>query len=223
MNAGDIFQLLGAAPFGAYAIDLTQTVLFWNSGAERILGHRSHQVIGCPCYQVSAGRFGEGLTPDCVQGCPSLRLAREGLVPEPIQARVLCASGCRKLITFTPMVIPDPSHDNPILLYLFQNHMDERQVETTADRDEDVVSNKWQSSWPIDSPSDTLLGEAPSLTRREQEVLSLVAQGLNSGKIAEQLFISPHTVLNHIRNSRRKLKAQTKLEAVVTAMRYDLL
>ena len=223
MNAGDIFQLLGAAPFGAYAIDLTQTVLFWNSGAERILGHRSHQVIGYPCYQVSAGRFGEGLTPDCVQGCPSLRLAREGLVPESIQIRALCSSGCRKLITFTPLVIPDPSHDNPILLYLFQDHTDEHQVETATDSEEDVVANEWQSGWPFDPPPDTLLGEAPSLTRREQEVLSLVAQGLNSGKIAEQLFISPHTVLNHIRNSRRKLKAQTKLEAVVTAMRYDLL
>jgi DNA-binding CsgD family transcriptional regulator len=54
-------------------------------------------------------------------------------------------------------------------------------------------------------------------------VLRLVAQGLGTRKIADQLFIGSHTVLNHIRNSRGKLQADTKLEAVVTAMRYNLL
>ena len=42
---------------------------------------------------------------------------------------------------------------------------------------------------------------AGSLSRRELEVLTLVAQGLNNRAIAEQLFISENTVKNHISNN----------------------
>ena len=70
--------------------------------------------------------------------------------------------------------------------------------------------------------------EAPAegtgaLSRRELEVLTLVAQGLNNRAIAEALFISENTVKNHIRNIHEKLQVHSRMEAVVRAVRDGVL
>lgn len=46
----------------------------------------------------------------------------------------------------------------------------------------------------------------PIVTRREQEILLLLAQGLTTGNIAENMFISPLTVESHRRNLLQKFK-----------------
>jgi len=60
------------------------------------------------------------------------------------------------------------------------------------------------------------------LTPREREVLDLLAQGRSTDEIQERLFLSQHTVRNHVRNVLNKLQARTKLEAVVIAARAGL-
>ena len=64
---------------------------------------------------------------------------------------------------------------------------------------------------------------APKLTDREMEVLKLVAQGLNNRDIAKELFISENTVKNHVRNILEKLHLHSRMEAVVYAVRENLL
>lgn len=61
------------------------------------------------------------------------------------------------------------------------------------------------------------------LSKREREVLSLVAEGLNNRGIAARLFISENTVKNHVRNIHEKLGVHTRMEAVVRAVREGLL
>jgi DNA-binding NarL/FixJ family response regulator len=63
---------------------------------------------------------------------------------------------------------------------------------------------------------------APGLTRREQEVLDLVAHGLSNAAIADRLGVSVNTVRNHIANLSAKLGAHSKLEAVSIAVRRGL-
>ena len=64
---------------------------------------------------------------------------------------------------------------------------------------------------------------APKLTDREMEVLGLLAEGLNNKDIAKQLFISENTVKNHVRNILDKLHMRSRMEAVVYAVRENLL
>jgi two-component system, NarL family, response regulator LiaR len=58
-----------------------------------------------------------------------------------------------------------------------------------------------------------------SLTFREQEVLQLLAQGLNNRAIAETLYISDRTVQAHLTNIFAKMGVSSRLEAVLTAIR----
>ncbi|MCB0994003.1 MAG: response regulator transcription factor [Acidimicrobiales bacterium] len=57
------------------------------------------------------------------------------------------------------------------------------------------------------------------LSDREVEVLQLTAEGLSPEAIAEQIFLSAHTVKNHLRHAMAKLDSHTKLDAVVKAIR----
>jgi len=61
------------------------------------------------------------------------------------------------------------------------------------------------------------------LTEREREVLCLMAEGKGNAAIAEELFISPHTVKNHVSNILGKLESQSRIEAAVKAARGRLL
>ena len=55
------------------------------------------------------------------------------------------------------------------------------------------------------------------LTPREREVLDLMAQGISNGQIAEELFISPKTVRNHVSRIFSKLDVSRRAEAIVQA------
>jgi len=59
-----------------------------------------------------------------------------------------------------------------------------------------------------------------SLSDREQEVLQLVAKGLNNNAIGEALFIAPHTVKNHISHIRDKLGVRTRAELIAWAWEH---
>jgi ATP/maltotriose-dependent transcriptional regulator MalT len=61
------------------------------------------------------------------------------------------------------------------------------------------------------------------LTRREIEVLRLVAEGLSNQSIAERLFVSDHTVHRHLANILSKLSVSTRAAAVAQAARRGLL
>lgn len=63
----------------------------------------------------------------------------------------------------------------------------------------------------------------PTLTGRELEVLQLVAKGMTSREIGHDLYISENTVKNHIRNILDKLGLHSRNEAVLYAVREDLI
>ena len=70
---------------------------------------------------------------------------------------------------------------------------------------------------------DLLEGEKLSqLTRRELEIIRLIAQEFSSAEIAEKLFISIGTVETHRHNIMRKLDAKNVIGVIKFAMKYDL-
>jgi DNA-binding NarL/FixJ family response regulator len=63
----------------------------------------------------------------------------------------------------------------------------------------------------------------PSLTQRERDVLRLLADGHSNEEIGKRLFISPETVRTHVRKAMDKLDADTRTQAVATALRQSLI
>ena len=61
-----------------------------------------------------------------------------------------------------------------------------------------------------------------TLTEREIQILGLLGKGLSYSEIGQSLFISAHTVAQHIKNIYRKLAVHSRGEAVYAATRLGL-
>jgi len=73
-----------------------------------------------------------------------------------------------------------------------------------------------------DADSATLLN-IPTVTRREKEVLMLIAQGLTNQQIADKLFISPATVDTHRTSLLAKFEVKNTASLIRLAGEYNLL
>lgn len=73
------------------------------------------------------------------------------------------------------------------------------------------------------SERDEALRLISRLTRREREVLALLAEGADNEAIARALVISPHTARTHIQNILGKIGAHSRLEAAMMVTRNGVL
>ncbi|ABA88231.1 helix-turn-helix transcriptional response regulator, LuxR family [Syntrophotalea carbinolica DSM 2380] len=74
-----------------------------------------------------------------------------------------------------------------------------------------------------ESPADKDDESDAFLTRREQQILSCLAQGQGNKEISNALFISTETVKTHIKNIFKKLEVKSRLEAVIAAKEKKLI
>jgi len=72
----------------------------------------------------------------------------------------------------------------------------------------------------LDAPTDE---EDRVITRREEEVLQLIADGCSTPEVAAKLFISQKTVKNHLASIYQKLDARDRTQAVVQAVRMGII
>lgn len=61
------------------------------------------------------------------------------------------------------------------------------------------------------------------ITRREEEVLQLIAEGLSTTEVAARLYISVKTVKNHLASVYQKLDSRDRTQAVVRAVRMGII
>ena len=71
-----------------------------------------------------------------------------------------------------------------------------------------------------DTPAEEL---DPIISRREEEVLQLVADGLSTSEVAAKLYISIKTVKNHLASIYEKLDSRDRTQAVLRAVRMGII
>ncbi len=196
----------------AMVVDCHQRVILWNQAAEKLLGWSKKEVVGKPCYRVVAGHEPSGHLV-CYPSCPEFTMAREG---EPIPPRDVCyrnRDGQYVWVNTSTLVVRlGPTERDLVLVHLFRDVTRQRRVEELVD----LLAER-------EGLARSAPGLGQPLTRREQEVLAMLAQGLNTGVIARTLMLSRATVRNHVQNLLRKLGAHTRAEAVAKAIQQGLL
>lgn len=65
--------------------------------------------------------------------------------------------------------------------------------------------------------------QVPLITRREKEILTLIAEGFTNPEIAEKIFVSPSTVDSHRKNLLAKLDVKNTAALVKFAMEHGLI
>jgi two-component system, NarL family, response regulator DegU len=63
----------------------------------------------------------------------------------------------------------------------------------------------------------------PIISKREEEVLQLIADGLSTPEVAARLYISVKTVKNHLASIYQKLDSRDRTQAVVQAVRMGII
>lgn len=77
-----------------------------------------------------------------------------------------------------------------------------------------------QESPPRTPPVDE---QIPALTKREEEILRLIAKGLSNSEVAEVLGLSRATVRTHLEHIYQKLEVTNRVEAVTEGIRKGLI
>lgn len=88
-----------------------------------------------------------------------------------------------------------------------------------------VVAGKMFFSIDINntSPEPPADDEPPTLTRREKEILQLIAEGMTNNEIAEKIFVSPYTVDTHRKNLLSKFEVNNTAMLIKKAAVYHML
>ena len=199
-------QTLARAGDGAFAIGPDGRVAVWNRAAERILGWSAKEVLGRPCCEVLAGGDGRGNSL-CYNGCDVMGQVRLGEPVEHFEMKTRTKAGQPVWLDVSILEAPATNGNRPVTVHLF------RDITATKKLLEIVQERMAQAA-------STNGNGASGLTKREIEILRLMAAGANTKVLAERLHVSPATVRNHAQNIFAKLDVHSRLEAVAWANQH---
>ena len=205
----EMLEAFSRATDAVFAVDHQMRVVYWNLAAERVFAVDARAALGRRCDEIVAGYESTGVVlcaPDCrVMGC-----ARRGRAPETYDLVRTGSAGERQWLNVSIVVLRGRRRASTVVVHLIRDVTALRRVERHA---EGVLS----ALGTRDATADL-----PAITRREAEVLRLLACGASNAKTAEALGISATTVRNHVEHLLAKLGVHSKLEAVVYAAQHGL-
>jgi PAS domain S-box-containing protein len=202
----------GSSAEAIIAVDDRGTVISWNDAATKLLGRSAAETMGRPCHEVM-----QGITPSgrhlCGPGCPVQASCRELRAPRRFEMIVRHPDGNELWLEATTCVVIDED-DRPVAIHILAESVSARRLAELA---ESVVRRVSRGE-----PEAIVAADSRVATRRELDVLGLLAEGLSTAQIASRLGLSRATVRNHVQNLLLKLDAHSRAEAVVLAVKSGL-
>jgi PAS domain S-box-containing protein len=206
---------------GVLAVDRDQRIVLWNGGAEALLGFKAEEVLGRHCYEVIGGQDESGRIA-CQAGCLDLLMTRR---QEPVRTHDLLVrtkAGRESWVSVSTLRVSSGRRDLCVLVHLFRDVSRQKETERLVERLL-FTAAKFSLSPGTDQPmSSPAFLPVQAMTKREREVLRLLASGASTQAIATKLGISPATARNHINKILVKLGVHSRLEAVTFALRNGL-
>lgn len=219
-----ITEMVARIADGAMLVDETGMVRMWNRAAERLLGFRADEVVGRPCRDVLCGRTLGG-SELCSPACEIGKRLAAGTGVRNYDMQTRAKSGRVLWINISSIPVPTRKAGRYMRLHLFRDISRQmKALQLTEDLQGMLSATGHVGSMPAPvrpTPQASAIlpvGRGASLlTKREQEVLRLMAAGSTTQEIADALFISNVTVRNHIQHMFEKLGAHSRLQALVLA------
>jgi PAS domain S-box-containing protein len=205
----DLLEAFGRASDGVFAIDHNMRVVYWNWAAERIFGVDAEAAMGRRCDEIVAGYETSGAVL-CAPDCRIIGCSRRGHAAETYDLQRTGPDGKRQWLSVSIVVLRGRRRASTLTVHLVRDVTAHRLVEQRA---ADMLKQL----------PGTEASRGAQLTRREAEVLRMLACGSSNRAIADALGISTTTVRNHIEHLLAKLGAHSKLEAVVFAARERMI
>lgn len=202
-----LYQLFSRTPDAVFAIDETRHIIFHNSAFSRILQRPATQISGHKCHEVLCGRTLDGRH-FCDSDC---RVARDTVCGRAVENFDLIIVKPDKQLVWLSIgvcALPQPV-DHAAAIFVL------RPVSAIQ-----AISGFTGSSLLPKEPNP--YEEAGTLTRRERQILKLLADGLGTEAIARALYISRTTVRRHLQNLFAKLGVHNRTEAVCSAFHNHL-
>lgn len=211
-----------------YIVNDAQRIVCWNQGAQKLLGYSEAEVLNRPCYQIIGGRVC-GKT-WCRAGCAVQRSAKRGVHIQNVEMQVRTKSGDQIWLNTSAFTVEKRKKRFTVHLLVDV---------TRAEQTKEALGSFLEKlhSYGVTNGNQNRFGEggiqAPPLlprsrsvghlTRREIQVLELLAQGHSTKDLAERLGVSPFTVRRHIETILLKTGLHTQAQAVAFAYRSGLL
>jgi PAS domain S-box-containing protein len=217
MLESELFTLLNGTADAAFAVDEHGLICSWNRAAERLFGYPSSEVLRKPCADLLQGRGSLG-TPVCNHDCAVIECAAAHREIPDYDLEVKARGGRQIWVNVSILVFQDNRTKRRLLVHLARDITERKRSEQLTQK---VLESAKQLAG-LPSESDRAAPVSP-LTKQEQHVLRLLADGKTPAEAARILRITPRTLRNHIHHANQKLKTQNRLEAVIHALRRGLI
>lgn len=180
--------------------DPSARITWLNHRAETLLCSEAADSIGRPCCDVVGAVSATG-APFCRPRCDVRRLAEAGLEIEPVVLRVTGSEDRGRWFLVVPIALTAPDGSHPWIVHCACDV-------DRAHRTEEYLSRVASRTVPGPSAPRT------ALSRREREILQLLAEDNDPQRIAARLHVSYTTIRNHVQHILEKLAVHSTQEAV---------
>lgn len=207
-------ELVASSAEPAYVTGPNRTVLAWNDAASQLLGYTARQAVGSRCWELLGGTDVHG-NAHCGPRCPVVEAFRLHKPVHDFAGSFRAADGSGVCARVTAVIVPLQTGTRGVL-HLLHPCQCREPISHNGSRGEVMSATGPEGGTP---PSRT----GAVLSARELAVLRLLAVGASTNSIASSLFVSPHTVRNHVKSILAKLDAHSRLAAVRVAERAGIL
>ena len=211
MTIDQLDKVFGKSTDAVFGINKTGTIQYANRAFRQLMGYSAAQLRGSSCANVLCGTYLHG-QPFCGPDCPIPKTVSDKPEISDFDIVVKHAEGDPMLVNIGTSYVSSELHDSTGVDVLFSL----RRINPQR------LIHRMAAPGCVDETLKPRLHGHNNLTRREKEILGLAVKGMSTAQIATRLFVSQQTVRSHFKNIYTKLGVNSRVEAVIVGMHYDL-
>lgn len=219
MRETDLRDLLMGTADAAFATGLDGVIRIWNQGAEQLVGIPARDAVDRSCAELLEGLDSQDAAL-CSADCPVLQMAARGIPVPCFDLRVKVRGVERQKWVNVSILLAHTSDGELLAVHLLRDIESRKELETVTERFLNQVGSLTgrDIAQLLSPPHPPHIG----LTDRERKIVRLLARGLSTLAISQELKISHATARNHVQHILKKLSSHSRAVAVLRAVRERL-